>query len=102
MPGEPKFQKIADTDLEYAVNTGQPVFKEGAKYYAVDQGVWYEADSPNGPWVVSVSPPQQVDSTRPATPIIAPSTSRCMTPPPTRSPWGTPPAIPDSTWTTAR
>ena len=48
--GEPKFEKIADTDLEYAVNTGKSVFKEGTKYYAVDQGVWYEADSPNGPW----------------------------------------------------
>jgi hypothetical protein len=59
--GEPKFEKIAATDLDYAVNTGKSVFKEGAKYYAVDQGVWYEADSPNGPWTVSVTPPKQVD-----------------------------------------
>ena len=27
--GEPKFEKIAGTDLEYAVNTGKSVFKEG-------------------------------------------------------------------------
>lgn len=66
--GEPKFQKIAGTDLEYAVNTGDSVFKEGTKYYAVDQGVWYEADSPNGPWQVSVSPPQQVDKIPPSNP----------------------------------
>jgi hypothetical protein len=59
--GTPKFEKIAGTDLEYAVNTGKSVFKEGTKYYAVDQGVWYEADSPDGPWQVSVSPPKQVD-----------------------------------------
>ena len=59
--GAPKFEKIAGTDLEYAVNTGKSVFKEGTKYYAVDQGVWYEADSPDGPWQASVSPPQQVD-----------------------------------------
>lgn len=66
--GEPKFDKIADTNLEYAVNTGIAVFKEGTKYYAVDQGVWYEADSPNGPWKVSVAPPQQVDKIPPSNP----------------------------------
>ncbi|MFZ5450371.1 MAG: hypothetical protein ACOZF2_00650 [Thermodesulfobacteriota bacterium] len=66
--GEPKFEKIKDTNLEYAVNTGQPVFKEGAKYYAVDQGVWYEADSPNGPWQVSASVPQDVDKIPPSNP----------------------------------
>ncbi len=66
--GEPKFEKIADTDLEYAINTGKPVFKEGAKYYAVDQGVWYEADSPEGPWKASVNPPKQVDNIPPSNP----------------------------------
>ncbi len=55
--GEPKFEKIPGTDLEYAVNTGKTVFKQGTKYYALDQGVWYEADSPSGPWTVSVTPP---------------------------------------------
>ena len=66
--GEPKFEKIADTDLEYAVNTGKSVFQEGTKYYAVDQGVWYEADSPNGPWQVSVNPPGEVDKIPPSNP----------------------------------
>ena len=66
--GEPKFEKIADTDLEYAVNTGTAVFKEGTKYYAVDQGVWYEAGSPNGPWQVSVNPPKQVEKIPPSNP----------------------------------
>jgi hypothetical protein len=66
--GDPKFDKITGTNLEYAVNTGQSVFKEGAKYYAVDQGVWYEADSPNGPWQVSVNPPQDVNKIPPSNP----------------------------------
>ena len=66
--GEPKFDKIADTNLEYAVNTGTAVFKEGTKYYAVDQGVWYEASSPNGPWTVSVTPPKEVDNIPPSNP----------------------------------
>jgi hypothetical protein len=66
--GEPKFDKIADTNLEYAVNTGKTVFKEGTKYYALDQGVWYEADSANGPWKVSVQPPQDVNKVPPSNP----------------------------------
>ena len=66
--GDPKFDKIADTNLEYAVNTGTVVFKEGTKYYAVDQGVWYEAGSPSGPWTVSLQPPQEVDKIPPSNP----------------------------------
>jgi hypothetical protein len=66
--GDPKFDKIPDTDLEYAVNTGTTVFKEGTKYYALDQGVWYEADSPNGPWQVSVNPPREVNKIPPSNP----------------------------------
>jgi hypothetical protein len=66
--GEPKFEKIADTNLEYAINTGTSVFKEGTRYYAVDQGVWYEAGSPNGPWTVSVQPPREVDKIPPSNP----------------------------------
>lgn len=69
--GEPKFDKIKGTNLEYAVNTGQAVFKEGTKYYAVDQGVWYEADSPNGPWQVSANPPQDVNKIPPSNPTYS-------------------------------
>ncbi len=66
--GDPKFDKIPGTNLEYAVNTGKTVFKEGTKYYAVDQGVWYEADSPKGPWKVSVNPPPDVNKIPPSNP----------------------------------
>jgi hypothetical protein len=66
--GDPKFDKIPDTNLQYAVNTGTTVFKEGTKYFALDQGVWYEADSPNGPWQVSVNPPQEVNNIPPSNP----------------------------------
>jgi hypothetical protein len=100
--GEPKFEKIADTDLEYAVNMGKSVFKEGAKYYAVDQGVWYEADSPNGPWTVSVNPPKEVEKIPPSNPATTPNTSRSTRPRMIRLLWVTLPAIPAPTWTTAR
>ena len=59
--GEPKFEKIPGTDLEYAVNTGKTVFKQGNSYYVLDQGVWYEGNSPDGPWTLSITPPRQVD-----------------------------------------
>ena len=88
--GAPKFEKIADTDLEYAVNTGKAVFKEGTKYYAVDQGVWYEADSPNGPWQVSVKPPQQVEQDSAQQPPLQRQVRQGLRlPPTTRSRWAT-------------
>ncbi len=57
--GDPQFKPVEGTSMQYAVNTATPVFSSGSKYYAVDQGVWYEADSPQGPWRVSVSPPAE-------------------------------------------
>jgi len=66
--GDPKFEPIKDTNLEYAVNTGQTVLKEGEKYYTLDQGVWYEATSANGPWQACVSPPQDVAKIPPSNP----------------------------------
>ncbi len=52
--GEPKFEKIPNVDVEYAVNTQDAVFKTKGKYYACVQAVWYESTSPNGPWKASV------------------------------------------------
>ena len=52
--GEPRFEKIPNIDVEYAVNTQDAVFKAKGKYYACVQAVWYESDSPHGPWKVSV------------------------------------------------
>ncbi|MGO9622258.1 MAG: hypothetical protein ACLPT6_12750 [Desulfobaccales bacterium] len=66
--GAPKFQAIPGTDLQYAINTGQAVFMEGTKYFVCEQGVWYEADSSNGPWRVSVQPPAQVEAIPPSNP----------------------------------
>jgi hypothetical protein len=66
--GEPKFEKIPNTDLEYAVNTGKAVFKSGATYYVCDQGVWYQADAAGGPWKVAVDVPKQVNDIPPGNP----------------------------------
>jgi hypothetical protein len=67
--GEPKFEKIPETEVEYATNTASQVLKIKGKYYAVDQGVWYVAGSPKGPWIVSDKRPSEVDAIPPSSPV---------------------------------
>ncbi|WP_246129070.1 carbohydrate-binding family V/XII [Colwellia demingiae] len=57
--GEPTFEKIVDTQVEYAVNTSAQVLKISGKYYAVDNGVWFVASNPKGPWQVADDIPQE-------------------------------------------
>jgi hypothetical protein len=57
--GTPKFEKIVDTDVEYAVNTSAQVLKIADKYYAVDNGVWFLSSLPKGPWRVADNIPQE-------------------------------------------
>ena len=40
------------------MNTPAQVLQIGAKYYAVDNGVWFVAASPKGPWAVADSVPR--------------------------------------------
>ncbi|MEM1402532.1 MAG: carbohydrate-binding family V/XII [Pseudomonadota bacterium] len=57
--GKPKFERIKDTEVSYAVNTGAQVLKIEERYYAVDNGVWFESDSPMGPWIVADTVPEE-------------------------------------------
>jgi len=66
--GSPQFKKIPKTDIEYAVNTTTQVLLINGKYYAVDQGVWFESDAPDGPWVLSDEVPQEVQEIPPDSP----------------------------------
>ncbi|MDQ6891719.1 MAG: carbohydrate-binding family V/XII [Acidobacteriota bacterium] len=56
--GEPRFEEIAGTPVEYAVNTPDQVLKMRGRYYVVDQGVWFTAGAPTGPWAVADSIPE--------------------------------------------
>jgi len=67
--GEPKFVAIEGTDLQYAVNTSSTVLLSGKTYYCVDNGIWFEAISPKGPWTVSVTRPPDVSKIPPSTPV---------------------------------
>lgn len=66
--GEPKFEKVTGTEIEYAVNTPNQVLKTGGRYYACDNGVWFVADAPKGPWKVSEERPAEVDKLPPENP----------------------------------
>jgi hypothetical protein len=66
--GAPQFKKIPGTSVEYAINTTAQVLHIGDKYYAVDQGIWFVADSPEGPWVVSDETPPGLDAIPPSSP----------------------------------
>jgi hypothetical protein len=49
--GAPQFRPIESTTLEWAENAPIPVIRvDWRSYYALDDGVWFFADSPDGPW----------------------------------------------------
>jgi hypothetical protein len=67
--GEPKFQKIGGTNVSEAINTTTQVLQIGSKYYAVDNGVWFVASNPTGPWAVADSiPTEEIQKIPPSSP----------------------------------
>jgi hypothetical protein len=67
--GKPKFEKIDETGLKYAVNTETSVIQSGKKYYACDQAVWFVADDPLGPWIVADEIPKEIYSIPASSPV---------------------------------
>ncbi|HWB25738.1 MAG TPA: hypothetical protein VG738_09675 [Chitinophagaceae bacterium] len=67
--GQPDFDDISGTDMQYAVNTQSPVIRYRGTYYCVDKGVWFESFSPNGPWTVCIERPSEVDIIPPTCPV---------------------------------
>ncbi|GMU68858.1 MAG: hypothetical protein AMXMBFR37_11900 [Steroidobacteraceae bacterium] len=67
--GPARFESIPDTDLKYAVNTSSQVILADDRYYAVEQGVWFIADSPYGPWQVSETRPVGIDEIPASSPV---------------------------------
>lgn len=51
--GSPQFRPIEGTSMEYAINTSSEVIHAEGRYYLVQHGVWFVADSPLGPWIVA-------------------------------------------------
>jgi len=68
--GEPKWMPIDGTPLSYAPNTQAPVIRVDAKsYYMVQNGVWFAATAPSGPYAVAVSVPAVVYTIPPTSPV---------------------------------
>jgi hypothetical protein len=67
--GDPQFENISGTRLQYAVNASATVLKLDGAYYAVDNGVWYQSNNPGGPWEVSATRPDDVDRIPPSYPV---------------------------------
>jgi hypothetical protein len=67
--GQPQFQDIPGTRMQYATNTQSSVVRYGNKYFVVDRGVWFEANSPDGPWYVATERPADIDIIPPSSPV---------------------------------
>jgi len=67
--GDPEFEGIDDTSMEYALNSPTPVIMAEKAYYAVDDAVWFVASSPAGPWVVATSVPDVIYTIPPTSPV---------------------------------
>ncbi|MEP7279152.1 MAG: hypothetical protein ABI813_10955 [Bacteroidota bacterium] len=67
--GDPQFENISGTRLQYAVNASATVLKMEGMYYAVDNGVWFQSNSASGPWEVSTTRPEDVDRIPPSYPV---------------------------------
>jgi hypothetical protein len=59
--GDPKFSAIENTSLYVADNSSITVIKAKDKYFAVDNGVWFQSKQATGPWEVSEERPSDVD-----------------------------------------
>jgi hypothetical protein len=68
--GAPQWQTIDGTSLRYAANTPTPVIRaENGRYYAVDNGVWFTASNPDGPWAVADDIPAEIYSIPASSPL---------------------------------
>jgi hypothetical protein len=67
--GDPEFEEIAETSMTYAVNSPTPVVLLDNRYYAVDEAVWFVADSANGPWVIATEVPDAIYTIPATSPI---------------------------------
>jgi hypothetical protein len=67
--GDPKFEPIKGTSMEYATNTSDKVIKVGDVYYLCLQGVWFMSPNSNGPWTTCTSVPQEIYSIPSSSPV---------------------------------
>jgi len=71
--GEPKFEPIKETSMQYAVNTADSVIlaRQDGKpvYYCCREGVWYVSGTPAGPYAVSTEAPPEINEVPAENPV---------------------------------
>jgi hypothetical protein len=68
--GPPQFRPIEGTALESAVNAPVPVIRvDWHNYYALDNGVWFFSESPDGPWAAATWVPPVIYSIPHSSPL---------------------------------
>jgi hypothetical protein len=66
--GDPQFEAIPDTQVSRAVNSGFDIIQFGSVYYLCYSAIWYQSDSPLGPWAVAASVPDEIYAIPPSSP----------------------------------
>ncbi len=67
--GPPNFVPIPGTMVFYAVNTDAQVLRIGDKYYACENGAWFVAAAPTGPWALADNIPPAIATIPPSSPV---------------------------------
>ena len=66
--GEPQYQQIEGTQLQRAANTDKEIIKFGDLYYMCYDGIWFQANTPKGPWTIAESVPKEIYDIPPSSP----------------------------------
>lgn len=68
--GEPQFEAVPGTDVDVARNSPDQVLRIHGRYYVCDQGVWFSASAPTGPWrVADAIPDDEIAAIPPESPV---------------------------------
>lgn len=67
--GEPVFVAIEGTDLSYAQNSESQIIQVGDRYYLVQDGIWFVADDPAGPWALAREVPPAIYTIPASSPV---------------------------------
>lgn len=67
--GDAQFAPIGTANLSYATNTTDTVIKVEDRYFLLQDGVWFTADSPNGPWQLAREVPEAIYQIPPSSPV---------------------------------
>src|SRR5215471_3830249 len=67
--GDPKFEPINGTSMQYATNTADKVIELDGTYYLCLQGVWFMAPTATGPWSTCMSVPTEIYTIPSSSPV---------------------------------